>query len=67
MLGSNLLLCVCFYRLVSGNYVIEREIQLRLMDVLPESRFSGADHSPCPGDTNENGKELKRTNIKHKF
>lgn len=24
------------------------------MDVLPESRFSGADHSPCPGDTNEN-------------
>lgn len=47
---------VCFYRLDSDNYVSERDIQFRLMDVLQESRFSGADHSPCPVDASENGR-----------
>lgn len=47
---------LCFYRLDSGNYVSEREIQFRLMDVLQKSRFSGADHSPCPRDSSENGR-----------
>ncbi len=51
-----LCLSVCFYRLDSCNYVSEREIQFRLMDVLQESQFSGADRSPCPRDTSENGR-----------
>lgn len=54
-----------FYRLDCGNYVSEREIQFRLMDVLQKSRFSGADHSPCPRDSSENGRSSHTSKIQH--
>ncbi|XP_051951569.1 neurite extension and migration factor isoform X1 [Xyrauchen texanus] len=53
------------HRLDSGDYVRERDIQFRLMDVLQESRFSGADHSPCPRDTSENEPHDTLADVSH--
>ncbi|TRZ02066.1 hypothetical protein DNTS_016487 [Danionella cerebrum] len=48
-----------------GNYDSEREIEFIMMDVLQDSRYSGADPGPCPRDAHGNGPHDLLADVSH--